>query len=323
MSIALIGSAVLTLLTAFAWNYPALPAMTLLEGFLLSGVSAVAPAYFGEELGPAIIGVSISLYLSGNHIGGMPGRVTGTLIEGWSDWRTAACAVGTAALIISTVFARKTPRSRNFLPRRIHMSVKLKRMGGLLTRFSCLGLYLTAARIMGAFVSAYNYISVLLEAPPFSLPHYAVAMIFLMYLTGVAGSLFTGRLSDRYRAVTLLKCSVALMFAGVLLLTVMKLWALITSLGIMTFAFFSAHTMASRLVSVQAERAKSSGVCLYWLFYYARSSMLGSATGTILAAHGRTFFLGTIAATMAAAYLFARSATKPRRSVLRPAGRGA
>src|SRR5699024_11091710 len=139
MSIALIGSAVLTLLTAFAWNYPALPAMTLLEGFLLSGVSAVAPAYFGEELGPAIIGVSISLYLSGNHIGGMPGRVTGTLIEGWSDWRTAACAVGTAALIISTVFARKPPRSRNFRPRRIHMSVKLKRMGGLLTRFSFLG----------------------------------------------------------------------------------------------------------------------------------------------------------------------------------------
>ncbi len=175
---------------------------------------------------------------------------------------------------------------------------------------------------MGAFVSVYNYISFLPEAPPFSLPHYAVAMIFLMYLTGVTGSMFTGRLSDRYRAVTLLKCSVALMFAGVLLLTVMKLWALITGLGIMRFAFFSAHAMASRLVSVQAERAKNSAVCLYWLFYYAGASMLGSATGTVLAIHGRTFFIGTIAATVAA-YLFACSATKPRRSVLRPAGRGA
>lgn len=313
MSFALIGSAILTIITAFAWNFPSMLVLVLLKGLLLSGVSAVALAYLNEELSPAIIGVSISLYLSGNTIGGMTGRVASTLIEGWSDWRTATFAIGIAALCIGIIFARKVPRSRNFHPRHINMSVKLKRMGGFITQFAFLGIYLTAALIMGAFVSVYNYISFILESPTFNLPHYVVAMIFLMYTTGVAGSMVTGKLSDKYSPVRLLKYSIILMFIGVALLMVMKLWVMVIGLGLMTFAFFSAHTMASRLVSVKADKAKSSAVCLYWLFYYIGSSIIGSSTGTVLAAHGWTFFTCTVAAIVALAYLLSAIATRQHR----------
>ena len=279
MSFSLIASAILTLLSSLAWNFPMVLALSLLKGMALSGVSAVALAYLNEEVSPAVLGTAISLYLSGNTIGGMSGRVCGALIAGWSSWHITALCLGLSALAIGIVFARRFPASLHFHPQHTDVRIKLRRMGSFLTHFAFLGLFLTAALILGAFVSVYNYISFVLEAVPFNLPHYIVAMIFLMYITGVAGSMCIGWLSDRHDAALLLKISLLLMLAGVLLLLVMKLWALIAGLGIVTFAFSGANAMSSRIVSIRAHRAKSSATCLYWLFYYVGSSIIGASSG--------------------------------------------
>lgn len=312
MSFSLIASAILTLLSSLAWNFPIVLALSLLKGMTLSGVSAVALAYLNEEVSPAVLGTAISLYLSGNTIGGMSGRVCGALIAGWSSWHITALCLGLAALAIGIVFARRFPASLHFHPQHTDVRIKLRRMGSFLTHFAFLGLFLTAALILGAFVSVYNYISFVLEAEPFNLPHYIVAMIFLMYITGVAGSMCIGWLSDRHDAALLLKISLLLMLAGVLLLLVMKLWALIAGLGIVTFAFSGANAMSSRIVSIRAHRAKSSATCLYWLFYYVGSSIIGASSGLVLTSHGWNSFVLAIAGIVLIALLFSCLATRHR-----------
>ena len=310
MAFSLIASALITLLTALAWNFPIILALSLLKGIALSGVSAVALAYLNEEVSPAVIGVAISLYLSGNTIGGMSGRVCGALIAGWSNWHFSALFIGLTALIIGIVFAKRFPASLHFHPQHTPFKIKLRRMGSFLTRFSFLGLFLTAALILGAFVSIYNYISFILESPVFNLPHYIVAMVFLMYITGVAGSMCIGKLSDRYDAALLLKLSLLVMLCGILLLLIMKLWAMIAGLGLMTFAFSGANAMSSRLVSIRAHRAKSSATCLYWLFYYIGSSLIGSSSGTILSTHGWNVFVIAIAGIVLLALVLSTIATR-------------
>ena len=312
MSFSLIASAILTLLSSLAWNFPMVLALSLLKGMALSGVSAVALAYLNEEVSPAVLGTAISLYLSGNTIGGMSGRVCGALIAGWSSWHITALCLGLSALAIGIVFARRFPASLHFHPQHTDVRIKLRRMGSFLTHFAFLGLFLTAALILGAFVSVYNYISFVLEAEPFNLPHYIVAMIFLMYITGVAGSMCIGWLSDRHDAALLLKISLLLMLAGVLLLLVMKLWALIAGLGIVTFAFSGANAMSSRIVSIRAHRAKSSATCLYWLFYYVGSSIIGASSGIVLTSHGWNSFVLAIAGIVLIALLFTSLATRHR-----------
>ena len=314
MSFSLIASAILTLLSSLAWNFPMVLALSLLKGMALSGVSAVALAYLSEEVSPAVLGTAISLYLSGNTIGGMSGRVCGALIAGWSSWHITALCLGLSALAIGIVFARRFPASLHFHPQHTDVRIKLRRMGSFLTHFAFLGLFLTAALILGAFVSVYNYISFVLEAAPFNLPHYIVAMIFLMYITGVAGSMCIGWLSDRHDAALLLKISLLLMLAGVLLLLVMKLWALIAGLGIVTFAFSGANAMSSRIVSIRAHRAKSSATCLYWLFYYVGSSIIGASSGIVLTSHGWNSFVLAIAGIVLIALLFSCLATRHRRA---------
>ena len=302
MGVALVLSSALTVLSAFAWNFPLLLVINFLKGAVLSGVSAVALAYLSEEVDASVIGLAISLYLSGNTVGGMAGRVMGTLLSGWSNWRYAALAIGLVSLILGIVFICKNPRSENFAPSSVDVRKRVGDMGRFLNKITFLGMFLVAALAMGAFVSVYNYLSFILESSSFGLPHYVVAMIFMMYTTGVVGSLVTGKLSDRYSPAVLLKGSLLLMAGGLLLLLVMQLWAIITGLGILTFAFFSAHTMASRIVSVNARQAKSSATSLYWLFYYAGSSVAGSLTGIILSGYGWNTFVWFVIALVAVAF---------------------
>lgn len=110
-------------------------------------------------------------------------------------------------------------------------------MRSLLTRSTFLSMYLIAALSMGIFVSIYNYLSFLLEAPPFSLPHHWVALIFTMYVAGIIGSVVAGGLSDKYSPEMLLQGTLGLMGVGMALLLWMQLWAIVLGLGLMTFAF--------------------------------------------------------------------------------------
>lgn len=183
-------------------------------------------------------------------------------------------------------------------------------MRQFLGKVSFLGMYFVAALVMGAFVSIYNYLSFILESPRFGLPHYLVAMIFMMYTVGVAGSILTGKLSDKYNPAMLLQGSLMLMVVGLLFLLVMQLWTIVVGLGILTFAFFSAHTMASRIVSINARQAKSSATSLYWLFYYAGSSVAGSLTGIVLSEYGWNLFVWVIISLVVTAFFLSIISTE-------------
>jgi len=142
-----------------------------------------------------------------------------------------------------------------------------------------LAMYVVAICLMGAFVSIYNYLGFKLEAPPYSLPHYLIALIFLMYAFGIVGNLVAGRLSDRYPAKKLLLFALGLLLVGLGLMYVADLVVILVGLTLFTVAFFSGHTIASRVVTQLGGKAKSSATALYWFFYYMGSTLIGSSTG--------------------------------------------
>ena len=309
MSLSLILSALLTITSAFMSHFVLLLLLNFLKGIALSGVSAVALAYLSDEIEPGKIGLAISLYLSGNTIGGMTGRVTGSLLAGWGGWQQAVWAIGITSLLLGYLFYWKIPASSQVSQNSISIKEKLQQMKDLLSKRLFIGMYLIAALAMGVFVSVYNYISIQLESPRYGLPHQMIAMIFVMYLTGVAGSIIVGKLSDKHRPERLLRYSLILLGAGLSMLLIPRLWALIAGLGILTFAFFSTHTIASRIVSVNASRSKSSATSIYWLSYYAGSSIIGSLTGIILARFGWDTFVEILLMLTTLSYLISSLAT--------------
>lgn len=286
MGVSLILSSVLTIASAFIDSYSFLLVFNLLKGIVLAGVSAVALAYLSEEVDASKIGLAISLYLSGNTLGGMSGRVAATLVSGYGGWQLATLVIGIVSLALGAIFCWKIPAGRNFSASMVSFGEKMRQMRSLLTQTTFISMYVIAALSMGIFVSVYNYLSFLLESPAFGLPHHLVAMIFMMYVAGIIGSVVAGVLSDRFGPEVLLQGALLLMGVGMSLLLVMKLWAIVLGLGILTFAFFSTHTLASRIVSMHAQHLKSSATSIYWLFYYAGSSLIGSLTGIVLVNSG-------------------------------------
>ncbi len=291
MTFSLVSSAVLTIISAWMPSLSLLIATGILKGFVISGVSAIALAYLTEEVHASVVGPAISMYLSGNTIGGMSGRIMATILAGELGWRNAVLIIGIESLILGLIFWKFFPESRFFNPQETDYSLKVKQMKRFLTDSYMLRLYCIAALLMGSFVSVYNYLSFRLEAAPFSLSHFVIAFIFLMYIFGVFGTMITSRLSKRYSNQLILKASVLFMLAGTALLMSGSIYMIIFGLGLFTLSFFAAHTMASQMTALHAKQGKSSATSIYWLFYYFGSSILGTGTGYILHAGSWNIFI--------------------------------
>ncbi len=309
MAISLLVAAILTLVTSWASSFPLLLLLTTLKGFVLSGVSAVALSYLNEELDPSTIGFSISLYLSGNTVGGMYGRVLAGLVASSYSWRVATLTIAISSLVCAVAFIIWFPKSRHFVPTNLPIRIRLARMGIFLSHPFFLALFLVASIIMGCFIAIYNYVSFVLTAPPYGLPRPLVAAIFVLYLMGIVGSIWFGKLSDRHRPQRLLVCALLVLIGGMLLMAIPTLVTIILGLMAVTFAFGAGHTLASRLVSTHAAQGKSSATCLYWLFYYLGSSLAGYLLGYLFFAWGwevllaSTVALGLIALLLAKVFL--------------------
>lgn len=286
MGISLILSSVITIVSAFVGNYFVLLVLSLIKGITLAGVSGVALAYLSEEVDTSKIGLAISLYLSGNTLGGMLGRVVATLVAGYGGWQLAVLFIGIGSLIVGGFFCKMIPAGKNFSATPFTFRQKIAQMRSLLIQPIFISMYMIAALSMGIFVSVYNYLSFLLESPLFALPHHLVAMIFMMYIAGIIGSVVAGSLSDKFAPEILLQGTLLLMGIGMSCLLVMKLWIIVLGLGILTFSFFGTHTLASRIISIHAQNLKSSATCIYWLFYYLGSSLIGSLTGIVFVSNG-------------------------------------
>src|SRR3982750_191272 len=120
MVVALFASAVLTLAAALAPSWPALLVLRALARLTLSGVPAVAMAYLGEEMEAKAIGLAMGLYISGNALGGMAGRLVTGALSDFASWRVAVLLVGVLALLAAVAFWRTLPPSAHFVPHALH-----------------------------------------------------------------------------------------------------------------------------------------------------------------------------------------------------------
>lgn len=282
MLFSLITSTLLTLLSAWVVDFSILVNINFIKGICISGVSAVTLAYLAEEIDPNNIGTAISFYLAGNTFGGMFGRIVAALVSGWFGWQVAVFSIGIIAIIIAIVFYIFFPDSAFFTPQKLNLQHKLSQMKSIFKNVKLLAMYVVAICLMGAFVSVYNFLGFKLEAAPYNLPHYLIAMIFLMYAFGIFGNMVAGTLSDKYSPKKILLSALALMLLGTIAMYLDNLIVILLGLTFFTISFFSGHTIASRVVTTLGKEAKSSATAFYWFFYYIGSSVIGSATGVFV-----------------------------------------
>jgi YNFM family putative membrane transporter len=133
-----------------------------------------------------------------------------------------------------------------------------------------------------------------MQAAPFFLPHEILASLYLMYLAGSAGSMSAGILSDRFSSSRILPVIVTLFLVGILLMLAPNLILVFFGLAIFTASFFGIHTLASKIVAQYSHTSRPVSISLFFLFYYAGSSLLGTSSGVIMHKFGWTSFIFTL-----------------------------
>ncbi|WP_263261950.1 MFS transporter [Pseudomonas sp. RIT-PI-S] len=279
MVTALFGAALCTLASALMPSWPAILLMRALLGLSLSGVAAVAMTYLSEEIHPEHIGLAMGLYIGGNAIGGMSGRlILGVLID-YVSWHTATLVIGALALAAAVVFVKVLPPSRNFRSRTLNPRSLLD---GFMVHFRDAGLpwlFLEAFLLMGGFVTLFNYIGYRLLAAPYALSQALVGLLSVVYLAGIYSSAQVGALADKYGRRKVFWVAIAVMLLGLLLTLLPALGTILCGMLVFTFGFFGAHSVASSWIGRRAIHAKGQASSLYLFSYYLGSSLAGTLGG--------------------------------------------
>lgn len=279
MVASLVTTSLLALFTSLTHSFQALLVLRFLQGIALAGLPAIAMAYLSEEIAPASLASAIGLYISGNAIGGMTGRIfTATMTE-WASWRAALGTIGVVCLLLSLFFAFSLPSSANFTRRPFQARYLFSSLYKQLQEPGLRYLYGISFLIMGAFVTLYNYITFRLLAPPYSLSHSVVSWIFLVYLLGSFSSSMVGRQVELFGRNRMIYLTIGTMAVGALTTLSGDVSTIVLGIALLTCGFFGAHTIASAWVGSRARNARAQAASLYLFSYYLGSSVSGTAGG--------------------------------------------
>lgn len=279
MTVSVFAAALLGVLAAFAPDFGTLVALRTLQGVALAGLPATAMAYLAEEIEGTSLASAMGLYVAGNSIGGMGGRLVTGLAGDLGGWRTALLTVGLVALACAIAFRVLVPRSRNFRPadrspRELAGVLRTHLADPVLRR-----LYLLGMLFMGAFGTVYNYLGYRLLDAPFHLPEAVVGAVFVIYIAGTFSSAAAGRLVGRFGHRTTLWAAAAVTAAGALLTLPDHLAFVIPGLVVLTAGFFAGHAAASAAVGLRATKGRAQASALYIAAYYLGSSLGGPLGG--------------------------------------------
>jgi len=323
----LVAASALGLLVALAPSghpgWALLIALRAAQGLVLAGLPAVAVAYLREEVHPSAAGAATGLYIGGNALGGMLGRLLSSGLAELGGWRAAQVGVAVVGLVCAVAVWRLLPRSRRFTPADAGLRPLVRRTAGVLTDPALLALYGVSLTLMGAFLAAWNAIGFRLEAPPYSLGPAVAGLVFTVYALGSVSSARGGRLADRVGRRAVVPVAVAVMGVGLLVTLAAPLWAVVVGMAVLTTGFFAAHGVASGWVAARAGlggRATAQAASTYLFAYYVGSSLGGTAGGAAWAGGGWGAVVAVAGACVLVALLLSALLARTRSLLPGPAG---
>ncbi|MBJ7907072.1 MFS transporter [Streptomyces sp. DSM 110735] len=280
MTASLVVAVSVGMLVPFAPSIGALVALRAVQGAALAGLPASATAYLAEEVRPKALVTAIGLFVAGNSVGGMSGRViTGWVAQEWG-WRTAVGVIGVVAVGCAVAFRLLLPAPKHFRagslrPRVLAGTVRDHLSNPLLRR-----LYAIGALFMMVFGGVYTVIGYRLTEAPFSLPQGIIGSIFLVYLVGTVSASTSGRLVGRLGRRGALYTAAGTTAAGLLLSLAPSVPLVLLGLVLITAGFFAGHAVASSAVGRTATHGRAQASALYQSAYYIGSSV-GSTVGAL------------------------------------------
>ncbi len=294
MVISLFSTSVVTMVSALSPNFTTLLLCRALNGVFLAGLPAIAMTYLGEEIHPQYLGATMGLYIGGNAMGGMFGRIATGIITDFTSWRVAVACIGIVGLLCAWWFWQNLPSSTHFTPQPLSIRKHLDGLVPQLKSPCLLCLYGIGFLLGGSFFALYSYLGYQLTASPYNFSQSLISLIFTIYIVGPFSSSWLGNLADRWSQQRAILISVILLGLGALTALNSNLPLKILGVTVFTIGFFGGHTIASSWVSKRANHGKAQAAAIYLLFFYTGSGIGNTTGGLFWSAYGWPGVIGMI-----------------------------
>jgi predicted MFS family arabinose efflux permease len=295
----IVGAALLlvipTILTALAGSLHALLVWRFIQGLLLPAIFAVTVAYVGEEYEPAEVPRASGLYIAGTIMGGFLGRFVAALVAEPFGWRWGLGSLAILNLACALALWAWLPPAKKFRPVDSFGSV-LGAMGRHLRRPNLVATFGLGFGVLFSLVAVFTYANFHLAAEPYHLSTAQLGAVFIVYLTGVAASPWTGRLIRLLGRRGALASAACLACIGLAVTLFQPLPLIIAGLAVCCGGIFITQSAATGYIAGHAPEAKTAAVGLYVASYY-----LGGSLGAIVpaAAFARFDWPGVVASVWA------------------------
>ena len=268
--------AVPTALLASAPNLATFAILRVVQGLCMASAFTLTLAYLGEECSAMDAGGAFAAYITGNVASNLVGRlVAAGVVEhlglAANFYFFAALNVAGGLLVYFTI--RGTARA---VPINERGASPLAAWAGHLANPPLRAAFGIGFCILFAFIGTFTYVNFVLVREPLVLSRMAVGFVYFVFLPSIMTTPFAGAAAQRFGTRTVLWGALALAGAGLPLLLLPNLPAVIAGLMLVGVGTFFAQAAATGFVGRAATGDRGSASGTYLACYFA-GGLIGSA----------------------------------------------
>ncbi len=254
------------MVSAVTHDFKVLVAARFFQGIFIPALTTSLSAWLARTLPGRRLSVVMGSYVSATVLGGLSGRLLGGFIHPPLHWRYAFFSA--AGLILAATVAAALvlpPTKKGGGPAKRSNSGLLP----LLKRKDLVLIYGCGAGALLVFSPVFNFLPYRMEAPPFQFSTQLTTLIYLVYVLGIFLGPLAGRFSNRFGAGPMLIMATMIEAAGLLLLLIPLVAAVILGLLGVCAGFFTIHAVAIGLLNGKLSQNHGKANALYMVSYYA------------------------------------------------------
>jgi YNFM family putative membrane transporter len=306
-------AALVGLLVPMSHSLTELVVLRGLQGFLLAGVSAILMAYVGEEFEPTAVIPAMGICAAGNALGSLIGQMLPAWIVGSTQsWQWALGTLAVLVLVGTAVCAATLPRSRFFVSSTASYAQEAKLFLSHLRNPRLLVIYMLIFCFMGAIISIFNGLPFRVESPPFNISPSVYSSFFLVILVGVITSRVAGVVAGRIGIRSTLLSTVIVMIAGVVLMVIPAVWAMVLGGALIVGGAYAGYTCLTSLSAKIVNKGRAQAFALFLASSFSGSAVIGLIGVEIAVVGGWLGLLSYVGVLLVAGFLLTLAVQQPK-----------
>lgn len=266
--VSLVLLAIPTLLLAYAPTLAAFATLRVLQGLCMAAAFTLTLAYLGEHYSAEDSASAFAAYITGNVASNLIGRLISAAVADHfglaaNFYFFALLNLLGAVLVYFTV--QRTPRMKEESDGGAsHLSAWLMHMRNPQLRAS----FIIGFCILFAFIGTFTYVNFVLVQPPFGVGMMTLGFIYFVFLPSILTTPLAGRTVKRFGTRATFWASLGVAGAGLPLLLLPNLPAVLLGMVLVAIGTFFAQATATGFVSRAAKSDRGSASGLYLAFYF-------------------------------------------------------